>query len=286
LRDQAEGDVAGGLGTLPAASQFTLHLADRSRELVAIRVDAGGKTARFQCGQPGVVVVLVADRLPEFVAIARAVERGHDLDVLHVIALVLSQLIEHHGDEMRARGGPEPVEGREEFVVAGRDGGRRQECAHRERVDQAVVELLVAPRFGCGHGSPRPVARRLQQRQAGEIHAQLLRRGPRDEAFGVDRAPQVGVKVAAFRHPVEKGAQRGPVLARLIEARRGNDRVELARDDRRTDDGDDGRQKNDGKDDPASHGLTPALTWSAEASACPGKVGTGFPIRTCAKIEG
>jgi hypothetical protein len=36
------------------------------------------------------------------------------------------------------------LEGREEFVVAGRHGWRWQEGAHRERIDQLVVELLVA----------------------------------------------------------------------------------------------------------------------------------------------
>jgi len=67
----------------------------------------------------------------------------------------------------------------------------------------------------------------------------------------------VGVEVSALRHAAQEGAQLRVVVARRVESASGDDSVEFARNDGKAGDDDDGRQKNDGKDDPALHGETP-----------------------------
>jgi hypothetical protein len=78
---------------------------------------------------PG-VVGLVLDCRPESLALGRAGERHHELDILYVLAVVLPQLVGRHVDELPTGRRIEPVEGREELVVSGRHGGRRQKRTH------------------------------------------------------------------------------------------------------------------------------------------------------------
>jgi hypothetical protein len=75
----------------------------------------------------------------------------------------LSELVEGHVDEVRAGYRSESIEGREKFVMSRRHGGRRQKITHRECIDQAVIELLIAHGFGERPHS-RAVASRLRQR--------------------------------------------------------------------------------------------------------------------------
>src|SRR5262249_61140018 len=99
--------------------------------------------------------------------------------------------VDRHVDEMRAGYFAEFLEGREEFVVAGRHGGRWQERAHRERIDQLVVELLIAHGIGGPH-RPRTGALRFWHPDLLGGGAKLLPRGPGDEALGVDGAGEGG----------------------------------------------------------------------------------------------
>src|SRR5262249_13528864 len=85
--------------------------------------------ARFQRLELGGIVGRLADCLDEPVAIVPTRRRHHELDVLHVLAVVTPELVDRHVDEMRAGYFAEFVEEREEFVVAGRHGGRWQEGA-------------------------------------------------------------------------------------------------------------------------------------------------------------
>ena len=164
---------------------------------------------------------------------------------------------------MRAGYRSEFVEGREECVVARGHGGSRQERAHRERIDQVVIERLVAHGIGDGHHS-RSVALRLCEHDVPEVYAKALLRGPGDEALGVNGAAEVGVEVAPLRHAMEESAQRRSIFARRIEGRRRDDRVEFARQYRQAQQDDEGRQQDDGKDDPTSQGLPRCARCSAK----------------------
>jgi len=154
------------------------------------------------------------------------------------------------------------VEDREEFVVAGRHGGSWQECAHRERIDEPVVELLIAHGVGDRQRS-RAVALRLGQHDALQVDAKIFLRGPSEEPLRVDRAGEVGVEVAALRHAIEERAQRGVIVARRREAGRGDDGVEFAGEQDEAEQDDEGRQEDNGKDDPAPQGFAPALLFAA-----------------------
>src|SRR5262249_6686005 len=65
-------------------------------------------------------------------AIVRTPRRHHELDVLHVLAVVELELVDRHVDEMRAGYRSEFFEGGEEFVVTRGQGGSWQEPTHRE----------------------------------------------------------------------------------------------------------------------------------------------------------
>ncbi|HEU4359071.1 MAG TPA: hypothetical protein VFR54_11495 [Xanthobacteraceae bacterium] len=67
----------------------------------------------------------------------------------------------------------------------------------------------------------------------------------------------MGVQVAAFRHAMQERAQRGVILARRLELRRGDDRVEFAGEECKAKQEDERRQEDDGKDDPASQDFCP-----------------------------
>jgi len=172
---------------------------------------------------------------------------------LHVLAVVAPELIDRHVGEMRAGYCPEFVEGREEFVVAAGHRGSWQERAHRERIDQAVIERLVAHGIGDGHRS-RSVALRLWQHDGLKVDAKALLRGPGDETLGVNGAAEMGVEVATLGHAMEESAQRRSIFARRLEARRRDDRVEFARQHRQAQHDDEDRQQDDSKDDPTSQG--------------------------------
>src|SRR5262249_26846600 len=85
--------------------------------------------------------------------------------------------------------------------------GSWQERAHRERIDQAVIERLGAHGIGDGHRS-RSVALRLWQHDGLKVGAKALLRGPGDEAPGVNGAAEDGVGVAAPW--AARGASRRP----------------------------------------------------------------------------
>ena len=175
LDDVTEGDAAPRLRLGRIARERAPYLAQRDRQNIAPCRHAIAEPARFQRLELGGIVGRLADRLDEPVAIVRTPRRLHELDVLHVLAVVASELIDRHVDEMRAGHRSEFVEGGEEFVVAGRHGGGWQECAHRERIDQPVVELLVAHGIGDRHRS-RTVALRFWHHDPLGIDAKLAAR--------------------------------------------------------------------------------------------------------------
>jgi hypothetical protein len=251
LNDVAEGDAAARLRVARIAGQRGPYLADRGCEVIAPCRHAIAEPARFQRLEPGGIVGRLTDRLDEPGAIVRTPRRHHELDVLHVLAVVTPELVDRHVDEMRAGYRSEFLEGREKFVVAGRHDGSWQERAHRERIDQPVVELLVAHGIEDRHRS-RTVALRFRHHDLLWVNAKLLLRGPGDEALGVDGAGEVGVEIAALGHAMEERTQRRSIFARRLQ---GGRRVEFARQHRDAQQDDEGRQQDDGKDDPTSQGL-------------------------------
>ena len=122
-------------------------------------------------------------------------------------------------------------------------------------IDQLVVELLVAHGIGGPH-RPRTVALRFWHHDLLGVDAKLLLRGPGDEALGVDGAGEVGVEVGTLGHAMEESAQRRSIFARRFEGGRRDDRVEFARQHRDAQHDDEGRQQDDGKNDPTSQGLS------------------------------
>jgi len=91
----------------------------------------------------------------------------------------------------------------------------------------------------------------------------LLRR-PGDEALRVNGAAEVGVEVTTLGHAMEESAQHRSIFARRFEGGRRDDRVEFARQHRDAQQDDEGRQQDDGEDDPASQGLPRCARCSAE----------------------
>jgi len=143
LGNVAERDAATGLRHRYIASERSPYLVDRGGEVIAFGRDAIGEPTRFQRRELGRIVNRLTDSLAEPLPIVRAPRRHHELDVLNVLGLVALELVGRHVDEMRAGYRSEPVERGEESVVSARHGRAEQEIAHRERIDEAVIELLV-----------------------------------------------------------------------------------------------------------------------------------------------
>src|SRR5262245_34973295 len=135
--------------------------------------------------------------------------------------------------------------------------------AHRECIDHAVIERLVAHGIGDGHRS-RSVALRLCHHDVPEVDATALLRGPGDEALRVNGTAEVGVEVAALRHAMEERTRRRTIVARRFEGGRRDDGVEFARQHRQAQQDDEGRQEDDGKDDPTSQSLPRYARYSAK----------------------
>jgi hypothetical protein len=107
-----------------------------------------------------------------------------------------------------------------------------------------------------------------------------LLRGPGDEPLRVNRAGEVGVKVAALRHSIKKCAQRGVIIARRFEVGCRDDGVEFAGEQGNTQQENEGGQEDDGKDDPASQGLPPLCSLQREASGHFGEMESGRATRS------
>src|SRR5262249_22697307 len=118
---------------------------------------------------------------------------------------------------MRAGYGSEPVEGGEEFVTPRRHGRAGQKIAHRERINEAVIEHLIAHRVR-DRARSGAAALHFCQRPVLEVDAKILLRGPGDEPLRVDGAGEMGVEVAAFWHAIWERAQRGVIVARGFES--------------------------------------------------------------------
>ena len=113
----------------------------------------------------------------------------------------------------------------EEMIVPGL-ALRRHEAAHREGIDQLVVELLVlrhigganvaglADRLGLGAGLDRL---RLGEGLGDRIDAQPILTADADEGLGIDRAVEMIVQVGALRHALEKGIEGERIAANGIE---------------------------------------------------------------------
>jgi len=121
--------------------------------------------------------------------------RLHDLEVLLVLRggaygdfiepLAGSQLLER----------VPAVERIEELVVA-TPACVGHEAAHRERVDQLVIKLLVGDGFGRGdHWLPAGCG---NDRKGFRVDAQVFLRRLGEEGFRIDRARQVHVQVRAL----------------------------------------------------------------------------------------
>src|SRR4030088_2757448 len=102
---------------------------------------------------------------------------------------------------------------KEMIVPADSDCG--DEVAHRKRIDQRVVEILVSE---CLRGGHLPIAaywlrwlglrrgRRSDKRMAGKVHAKALFRSDANKGLRINPAAQVVVQVRALRHAREKSA--------------------------------------------------------------------------------
>ena len=107
----------------------------RSEQIVALRGDAFVETVRLQGREPAGIVGLAGHRADEFGAIIPARERHHELDIVHVLAVVIPKLIQHHVDKTRAGARGEFAECVKEFVVI----GRTATVGTNERVEKALT---------------------------------------------------------------------------------------------------------------------------------------------------
>src|SRR5580692_211447 len=97
----------------------------------------------------------------------------------------------------------------EEMIVAA-EASAGDETAHRECVNERVVEVLIGEgvsrrdiavaadwlrRQAVRHGA------RLKKRVSNEVHAKIVFGGGADPGFGVNRAAEVVVQVCALGHP-------------------------------------------------------------------------------------
>ena len=112
-----------------------------------------------------------------------------------------------------------------EMIVTARTGGRN-ERAHRERVYERIVEMLIfksARNRGIAFAADRlrrDAARHrvgLKQRKRIEIDAKLVVSAVANPGFGIYRARQMDMKVGAFGHAHEKLAKLERILADGVE---------------------------------------------------------------------
>src|ERR1700704_1560184 len=120
------------------------------------------------------------------------------------------------------------AEGVKEMVVPA-DSCCGDEVAHRKRIDQRVVEILVGE---CLRGGHLPIAahwlrwiglrrsRLSDKRRAGKVHAKALFRSDANKGLRIDPAAQVVVQVSALRHAHKKRMQVERIRASGLESAR------------------------------------------------------------------
>ena len=146
----------------------------------------------------------------EFVAEACGVREGwslHDLEVLLVLGGGAG------GDLVKplagVLGGAEAGEGSEELVVAGGAGGG-DEAAHREAVDESVVEVLVfEEKAGGDLGLGANTVPGSGEREGDGVDAEALLDCFGEEGFGVDGAGEMHMEVGTLGHGGEEGIELG-----------------------------------------------------------------------------
>src|ERR1700740_1422142 len=109
---------------------------------------------------------------------------------------------------MSVRNAVEFREGVEEVIVA-TDAGRGDKAAHRECVNERVVEMLIGEGVSGGniavtanwlrweavrHGA------RLEKRVSDEVHAEIVFSGGANPGFGVNRAGEMVVQIRTLGH--------------------------------------------------------------------------------------
>ncbi len=116
----------------------------------------------------------------------------------------------------------------EEMIVAA-FAARGNEAAHREGVDQRVVEMLIV--VGMFGGNFALAARRRRsgigrsfcddECQLRGVHAEIVFGGGADEGFGVNGAGEMDMQIGAFGHFEKPRAKSERICARDFEAARG-----------------------------------------------------------------
>jgi hypothetical protein len=119
-------------------------------------------------------------------------------------------------------------EGCKKLVVSA-ESRRRHKAAHRERIHQPVVEVLVRGNRCRLHQPPR--ARRFGEAQRNGVHAQPVLPRCADKALRIHRAREVNVQVRSLWKIRQERIQRQrPILDRcLIRPRRPCFRIGAAR---------------------------------------------------------
>ncbi len=151
--------------------------------------------------------------------------RFHQLEIL----LVLRGGPRRDLVEKRARvarvGATELGERPEEMIVPGL-ALRRHEAAHREGIDQLVIEMLVLGHIGgsdvAGLADRLGLGARLDRLRLGEglgdrIDAQPILTANADEGLGIDRPVEMIVQVGALRHALEKSIEGERIAPNGIE---------------------------------------------------------------------
>src|SRR6266436_8680601 len=120
------------------------------------------------------------------------------------------------------------AEGVKEMVMPA-DSCCGDEVAHRKRIDQRVVEILVGE---CVRGGHLPIAayrlrwlglhrgRRSDKRMAGKVHAKALFRSDANKRLRIDPAAQVVMQIRALGHARKKCMQVERIRASGLESAR------------------------------------------------------------------
>jgi len=220
LIDVADRDAASGFSFRRSAFQFGaragLVLGQRLTGCGGDFFEASRQQAVAHLGEVAVPTQLHA----QFGGRA-SVGRMHEFDVFDMLA---RGAIDHGGDRfgyVAVRCQAELVEGSEEVVVTGFVSGAP--VAHGPGIDDLVIEDVVvigAADSRLGRVFLAGIAGGSHEARGGAVHAEIVGDGEVNQIFGVDRAIEVIVQIAAFRHVVEKSQQQRGFLAYRVQIAR------------------------------------------------------------------
>jgi hypothetical protein len=116
-------------------------------------------------------------------------------------------------------GSAELAEGGKEMVMAGFSSGNK--LSHGKGVQQVAIERTVLQGDASWRLACSGIAWRRRERKGCAINAQAILRGVLDEAFRIDCAGEMVMKVAALRHLLQERVQKQRLIAHRLKISSG-----------------------------------------------------------------